>query len=111
MRVTAERQDADIAILHLDGRLDLVSAATVKSEILKMVNDGHPRVVVDLQGVPFIDSSGLGALIGGLRAARTAGGDLRIANVGEQARMILQLTTLDRVLTPHADIEAALAQY
>ena len=62
MRVTAERQDADIAILHLDGRLDLVSAATVKSEILKMVNDGHPRVVVDLQGVPFIDSSGLGAL-------------------------------------------------
>ncbi len=111
MRVTAERQDADIAILHLDGRLDLVSAATVKSEILKMVNDGHPRVVVDLQGVPFIDSSGLGALIGGLRAARTAGGDLRIANVGEQARMILQLTTLDRVLTPHSDIEAALAQY
>lgn len=109
MRILVEMPTDQAAVLHVDGRLDLASAAEVKKSILEAVDAGHPYVVVDLGAVPFIDSSGLGALIGGLRAARTAGGDLRIANPGPQARMILELTTLDRVLTTHDTIEAALA--
>ena len=66
-------------------------------------------LVVDLDAVTFVDSSGLGALIGGLKAARQAGGDLRIARPGEQARAILELTTLNRVLRPHRTVEAAVA--
>lgn len=110
MRISLDTPSDGVAVLHLEGRLDLVSAATVKSEILRAVEQGRARVVIDLKGVSFVDSSGLGALIGGLRAARTAGGDLRIANPGPQARMILELTTLDRVLAPHDNIEAAIAR-
>jgi anti-sigma B factor antagonist len=61
--------------------------------------------------VNFIDSSGLGALISGLKSARQAGGDLRIANPGEQARVVLKLTTLDRVLRPYDSVEDALADF
>ncbi len=111
MRIAIEFPQAKTAVLHVDGRLDLASAAEVKSAILKAVDTGSPYVIVDLKNVPFIDSSGLGALIGGLRAARTAGGDLRIANPGAQARMILELTTLDRVLVTHETVEAALAAH
>ncbi len=109
MRIVVDTPADQVAVLHIEGRLDLATAAEVKKAILQAVDGGRPHVVVDLKAVPFIDSSGLGALIGGLRAARTAGGDLRIANPGPQARMILELTTLDRVLATHDTIEAALA--
>ena len=100
-----------VAVVKFTGRLDLLNAAEAKQKLAHVVADGHPRLIVDLKQVSFIDSSGLGALIGGLKAARIAGGDLRLACVGEQARVVLQLTTLDRVLRPHATIEEALAGY
>ena len=111
MEVDVERREPGLAIVRLKGRLDLVSAPAVKNEFVKAVSDGATRLIVDLSGVSFVDSSGLGALIGGLRVARTAGGDLRIASPGEQARVILGLTTLDRVLTPHESVDAALAGF
>lgn len=109
MRILLDTPAAGAAVLHVHGRLDLAAASEVKNAILRAVEDDRPHVVVDLEDVPFVDSSGLGALIGGLRAARSAGGDLRIANPGPQARMILELTTLDRVLVNHETVEAALA--
>ncbi|MBV9547118.1 MAG: STAS domain-containing protein [Chloroflexi bacterium] len=98
-----------VAVVHPHGRLDLLAAQDVKTRLTETVAAGHQRLVVDLTDVPFIDSSGLGALIGGLKAARQAGGDLRIARPGEQPRTVLQLTTLDRVLRPYATVEEALA--
>ena len=61
------------------------------------------RVVVDLSAVEFIDSSGLGALISGLKVARQAGGDLRIAAPTRQVITVLELTNLNRVLRAHPD--------
>ena len=69
---------------------------------------GKARLVVDLHAVDFIDSSGLGALIGGLKPARQQGGDLRIAAAGDQVRAVLKLTNLDRILSPYATVEEAL---
>lgn len=68
---------------------------------------GKPRIVVDLSAVDFIDSSGLGALIGGLKAARQEGGDLRIACAGDQVKAVLKLTNLDRILAPYGTVEEA----
>lgn len=100
-----------MALVRPTGRLDLLSAAAVRQRLTEEVAAGRQRLVVDLAEVEFIDSSGLGALIGGLKAARLAGGDLRIARAGEQARVILELTTLDRVLRPFSTVEEALAGY
>ena len=111
MEVTVESRNGGIAVVRSVGRLDLLSAAEVKQRLTDAVAAGRRRLVVDLGGVEFIDSSGLGALIGGLKAARLAGGDLRIARPSEQARTILELTTLDRVLRPYATVEEALAGY
>jgi len=111
MEITVDTREGGVAVLRLEGRLDMLSAADVKQRIAQTVEDGHRRLVVDLGGVLFLDSSGLGALIGGLKAARLAGGDLRIARPSEQARMILELTTLDRVLRPHDSVEEAAGGY
>ena len=69
---------------------------------------GRALLVVDLDQTVFMDSSGLGALVAGLRAARAAGGDLRIARPTEQVLTVLELTTMDRVLRPYATVQEAL---
>jgi anti-sigma B factor antagonist len=100
-----------VAVIVLIGRLDLLSAGDVKQRIQKAVADGWTRLVIDLGEVAFIDSSGLGALISGLKAARVVGGDLRISHPGDQPKYILHVSTLDRVLVPYATIDDALVGY
>jgi anti-anti-sigma factor len=111
MSLAVDSAPGGITIVHPSGRLDLLSAAQLRQDLSKLVGDGQSRLVIDLDAVTFIDSSGLGALIGGLKAARQAGGDLRIARPNLHARVILQLTTLERVLKPYSSIEEALSGY
>jgi anti-sigma B factor antagonist len=95
-------------VLEPEGKFNLVAAPQLKARIDDLVAVGKARLVVDLHAVDFIDSSGLGALIGGLKTARQQGGDLRIAAAGDQVRAVLKLTNLDRILAPYASIEEAI---
>lgn len=89
------------------GRLNMVAAPKLREVVAEVVAGGSSRVVVNLEDTVFMDSSGLGALIGCLKAARQAGGDLRISGVQPQVRMVLELTNMDRVLTSYPTAEAA----
>lgn len=95
-------------VLAPEGKFNLVAAPQFTARISDLVAAGKTRLVVDLHGVDFIDSSGLGALIGGLKSARQQGGDLRIAAAGEQVRAVLKLTNLDRILAPYPTVDEAL---
>ena len=92
------------AVLEPTGRLNMVAAPAFKNLVEETVASGQSRIVVDLGQVTFIDSSGLGALISGLKATRQAGGDLRLAVVPEQVMTVLRLTNLDRVLRVHPTV-------
>lgn len=96
-----------VAVLRPRGRLTMIAAGDLKAAVDDVVAQGHPVVVVDLELTEFMDSSGLGALVGGLRSARAAGGDLRIARPSTQVRTVLELTTMDRVLVPYRSVEDA----
>lgn len=100
---------AQALVLTATGRLNLTAAPRLKAGVDAAVADGHHRVVLDLSAVEFIDSSGLGAIVGGLKSARQAGGDLRITGATEQVRTVLGLTNLDRILRPYPTVEDALA--
>ena len=89
------------------GRLNVIAAPDLRAVVGETLAAGHRRLVLDLAETDFMDSSGLGALVSCLKSVRQAGGDLRIANVGEQIMMILRLTRMDRILTPHASVEDA----
>src|SRR5689334_23067847 len=106
MQIEKRLVEGDIAVLALDGRLNLVAAPSLRTAVEETVPE-TPRVVVDLSGVTFMDSSGLGALIAGLKRARQAQGDLRIAGANEQVLTVLRLTNLDKVLKPQETVEAA----
>jgi anti-sigma B factor antagonist len=99
--------DPSTAVLQPTGRLNMVAAPAFKDLVEETVAAGRVRIVVDLGEVTFIDSSGLGALIAGLKTARQAGGDLRIADIPEQVMTVLRLTNLDRVLRAHTTVAEA----
>jgi anti-anti-sigma factor len=111
MELRVEPARTGTAVVHLDGRLDLVSAGETKRRLVEAVEGGQRRLVVDMADVDFVDSSGLGAIIGVLKAARQAGGDVRIARPTSQLQSILELTMLDRVLRPYETVEEALTGF
>lgn len=102
-----ERADGR-AVMRVSGRLDLVSAGSLRGAVAEAVQDGSTRVVVDLSEVPFVDSSGLGALIAGLKQARQAGGELRIAGPTPPVLTVLELMRLNRVMRPYETVDEAL---
>lgn len=107
MDLVTEHVGTDVAVVHVHDRLTMSGAGELKALVDRAVADGRTLVVVDLGPTTFLDSSGLGALVGGMRAARAAGGDLRLAGVGAQVRTVLELTTMDRVLRPYDTVEDA----
>ncbi|GAA1695551.1 anti-sigma factor antagonist BldG [Microbacterium sediminicola] len=102
-------RDGDYAVIVPTGRITASTAPSLRSTIDALVADGTPRIVLDMAGVEFIDSTGLGVLIGGLKSTRTAGGDLRIAAVPDVVRRVLTLTNLDRVLRAYETTSAAVS--
>jgi anti-anti-sigma factor len=105
---TVENQDDATSVVRLGGRLDITSAAEAKRLFAETVQAGTARLVVDLGGITFIDSSGLSALVSGLRSCRQAGGDLRIAEAGEQPKAVFALTSLDQVFRLYPTVGEAL---
>ncbi|WP_193607247.1 STAS domain-containing protein [Nocardioides lijunqiniae] len=102
-----ETRDDGIGVVTPQGRLNMVSARRLKEILAELVGGGTHRIVVDLGETTFLDSSGLGALIGGLKSARQAGGDLRIARVSPAVMTVFELTNLDRVLRARDSVDGA----
>jgi anti-sigma B factor antagonist len=111
MRIDQSRESDQVSVVAPRGRLDLASAPALREHMRQLISSGTPRLVVDFGEVTFVDSSGLGAVIGGMKAARLAGGDLRIARPNQQVRLVLKLTALNKVLRPYETLEEALAGY
>jgi len=92
-KVEIDIQDkGEYKVLVPVGDLDVYTVGSLRDALGKMIEDETPRVVVDLDGVPFMDSSGLGALMGGVRRLREAGGDLAIACTREQHLKLFTIT-------------------
>jgi len=96
-----------VGVIRPVGRLNMVSAPRLGANIDALISDGNVRLVVDLAGTDFIDSSGLGALITGLKKTRQAGGDLRLANPTAQITAVLEMTNLNKVLQPVSSVDGA----
>jgi len=107
MELDVRTDERGIGVVVPRGRLNMVSARSLRDALDTLVNDGTHRIVVDLAETTFMDSSGLGALIAGLKTARQAGGDLRIARPTPAVTTVFELTNLDKVLRPRESAEAA----
>jgi anti-sigma B factor antagonist len=96
------------AVVRASGDLDLTTAPRRREAVVGIGVDGQPRVVLDLQAVDFIDSTGLGVLVGLLKRTRSQGGDLRLVSTRTGLRKILELTALDHAFPLAPSVEAVL---
>jgi anti-sigma B factor antagonist len=96
----SSRLHDDHTIVTICGEIDLYTAPRLHSELAGLLADGMPaRVVIDMSGVEFCDSTGMNVLLSCLRRARERGGELEIAGPKPAVRKILQVTGLDSVFT------------
>lgn len=107
MDVSTEKIEPDIVVVRPVGRLDMASSPELEAVIQRSLTAGDLRIVIDLQGVDFLDSSGLGVLVSCLKEARRSGGDIRVASPAEQPAMVLRLSNLDRLLGSADSVEDA----
>jgi anti-sigma B factor antagonist len=107
MQIHAEPIDPEKAVLRPAGRMDVESSPAVRQAILDLAGQGILLLVVDLTQVEFMDSSGLSALVSGMKALRKAGGGLGICHANAQIRTAPRLTMLDRVFPIHDTVEQA----
>ena len=96
------------AVVRASGDLDLTTAPRLREQVVKVVTGGQPRVVLDLQGVDFVDSTGLGVIVGLLKRTRGQGGDLRLVSTRPSLRKVLELTGIDRALELAPTVDEAL---
>ena len=105
-----DRHDASgVPVVALRGELDLEGGPALREALLEAIGEGRRRVIVDLEGLDFIDSAGLGVLVGGLKRARTHDGDLALVCTARNILRVFDVTGLTRVFEIHASREAAVS--
>ncbi len=98
-----------LTILSLSGRFDAHTAPQVRDTLLRLLDEGHHHILVDMARVNFVDSTGLSTLVGGMKRCRQAGGDLSLMQIQPPVRIIFELTRLDKAFEIYPDRETALA--
>lgn len=93
------------AVVELAGELDCYSVPALREELLKLSGERQHRIAIVMTGVTFMDSSGLGALVGAFKRARAGGGTVVLVGCGEHILRVLRVTGLTRVLEPVATLE------
>ena len=84
-------------IVAASGEIDVAAAPDLREQLVSLIADGAHRVVVDLEEVDFIDSTGLGVLVGAVRRARGADGDVRLVCTNSRLLKVFEVTGLDEV--------------
>jgi anti-sigma B factor antagonist len=96
---------ADYVVCRPVGELDAYTVGQFRERLAELA--ASPRLLIDLSSVPFMDSAGLGALIGGIRRAREAGGDVAVACSRPTLTRLLHTTGFDRIVPVTETVEAA----
>jgi anti-sigma B factor antagonist len=97
-----------LRVFELSGSLDIATSPTVRASLLEASAGGDHRLIVDLSRVDFLDSTGLGALIGAQRRAKEVGGDVRLVVKEGQIVRLLRTTGLLKVFPVYATLDDAL---
>ena len=95
------------SVLRVGGEIDVATAPRLREQLIKLVNDQRFMIVVDLGAVDFIDSTGLGVLIGALKRVRTHDGALVLVCTEPRIVKVFEITGLNQVFQIYPSLDAA----
>jgi len=104
----ATRTEGDRTVLEVGGEIDVYTAPKLREQFTQLVEDGRYHLVVDLEKVAFLDSTGLGVLVGGLKRVRSQDGSLSLVCTQDRILKVFRITGLDKVFPVYDSVEAAL---
>jgi anti-sigma B factor antagonist len=108
LSISSEALD-EVTVVHVGGEIDVYTAPVLRERLDEHITAGHHHLVVDLQGVSFMDSTGLGVLVGRLKLVRSNNGTLRLVCSSERILKVFSITGLDRVFQIFPSIDEAVA--
>jgi len=105
----ASESRGQVTVVHVGGEIDVYTAPMLREHLDEHISQGRHRLVVDLEDVPFMDSTGLGVLVGRLKLVRVKDGTLSLVCSSERILKVFSITGLDKVFQIFPSLEDALA--
>src|SRR6266540_613282 len=103
------RTEGERTVVEVGGEIDVYTAPKLREKLIELVNAGEYHHVVDLEKVDFLDSTGLGVLVGGLKRVRTHNGSLKLVCTQDKILKIFRITGLTKVFSIHDSVDDAIA--
>ena len=105
----ATREVGETTVVAVGGEIDVYTAPKLRDKITELVGAGTYDIVIDLEAVEFLDSTGLGVIVGGLKKVRAHDGSLRLVCTQDRLLKIFRITGLAKVFDIHQSADAAVA--
>jgi anti-sigma B factor antagonist len=103
------RPEGNYMVVQVGGEIDVYTAPRLREQLIDLVSGGSYDIIVDMAKVEFLDSTGLGVLVGGLKRVRAHDGSLRLVCTQERILKIFRITGLTKVFPIHASVDEAVA--
>jgi len=103
------RTDGAVSVVEVAGEVDVYTAPTLRQHLREASGGSAPRIVVDMTEVKFLDSTGLGVLVGAMGRVKEADGTLRLVVASDHILKVLRITGLDALIPVDGDAAAAIA--
>ena len=101
------REESGRTVVEVSGEIDVYTAPTLRERLNELVGAGHHHLVVDMEGVELLDSTGLGVLVGGLKRVRSHDGSLHLVCQREKILKVFRITGLTKVFPIHGSVDEA----
>lgn len=113
MSFTAMSREVDgVTVIDMDGRISLGDGSGMLRDLIRdKITAGRKRIILNLAGINYIDSTGLGELVSGYRQVKSQGGELKLLNLKKKVSDLLQITKLYSVFDVHNDEAHAVASF
>jgi anti-sigma B factor antagonist len=103
------RAERGRTVVEVTGEIDVYTAPKLREQLAELVDAGRHDIVVDMQGVEFLDSTGLGVLVGGLKRVKQHDGSMNLVCTQERILKIFRITGLTKVFPIYDSVAAAVA--
>jgi len=107
LKVSDYTTDDDLTVINVEGEIDVYTAPKLREKLIDLVNKGKYHLLVDMEKVEFLDSTGLGVLVGGLKRVRAHDGSLELVCTQERILKIFRITGLTKVFGSFDSVDDA----